>query len=213
MAGPYAGMMLADLGADVIKIETAKGDPFRRYGRPETPYSAVFANCNRSKRSVVLDLKDPAGRDALLEILADADVFLANWRCRHRRVARADRRRARGHQPAARALLRHRVRPRRSARRRARVRHRPPGAQRPHRRHHRARPRPEPHPRLPRRQAGRDDGRAGDPRVAVRARPDRDRRPDRGADARRLRPTSTSPTCSPTASSSTTSRTSPGTCR
>ena len=79
MAGPYAGMMLADLGADVIKMETAKGDPFRRYGRPETPYSAVFANCNRSKRSVVLDLKDPAGRDALLEILADADVFLANW--------------------------------------------------------------------------------------------------------------------------------------
>ena len=54
---------------------------------------------------------------------------------------------------------------------------------------------------------------AGDPRVAVRARPDRDRRPDRGADARRRRPTSTSPTCSRTACSSTTSRRSPGTCR
>jgi len=80
MAGPYAGMMLADLGADVIKVETAKGDPFRRYGRPTTPFSAVFANLNRSKQSIVLDLKDPAGRDALLELIAEADVFLANWR-------------------------------------------------------------------------------------------------------------------------------------
>jgi crotonobetainyl-CoA:carnitine CoA-transferase CaiB-like acyl-CoA transferase len=80
MAGPYAGMMLADLGADVVKVESAKGDPFRKYGRPTTPFSAVFANCNRSKRSVVLDLKDPNGREALLELLAQTDVFLANWR-------------------------------------------------------------------------------------------------------------------------------------
>ncbi len=80
MAGPYAGMMLADLGADVVKIESEKGDPFRRYGRPTTPFSAVFANCNRSKRSVVLDLKSPAGHDAILELLAGSDVFLANWR-------------------------------------------------------------------------------------------------------------------------------------
>ena len=80
MSGPYAGMMLADLGADVIKVEGERGDPFRNYGRPETEYSAVFANCNRSKRSVVLDLKDPDGRDELLALLARADVFLANWR-------------------------------------------------------------------------------------------------------------------------------------
>jgi crotonobetainyl-CoA:carnitine CoA-transferase CaiB-like acyl-CoA transferase len=80
MSGPYAGMMLADLGAEVVKVETAKGDAFRRFGRPETPFSAVFANCNRSKRSIVLDLKDPAGRTALLELLAGSDVFLANWR-------------------------------------------------------------------------------------------------------------------------------------
>ncbi|MEX1008309.1 MAG: CoA transferase [Acidimicrobiia bacterium] len=80
MAGPYAGMMLADLGADVIKVEGEKGDPFRRYGRPTTPFSAVFANCNRSKRGVVLDLKDPSGRSALLELLAESDVFLVNWR-------------------------------------------------------------------------------------------------------------------------------------
>jgi crotonobetainyl-CoA:carnitine CoA-transferase CaiB-like acyl-CoA transferase len=73
-------MMLADLGAEVVKVETAKGDPFRRFGRPATPVSAVFANCNRSKRSVVLDLKDATGRDELLQLLADSDVFLANWR-------------------------------------------------------------------------------------------------------------------------------------
>jgi crotonobetainyl-CoA:carnitine CoA-transferase CaiB-like acyl-CoA transferase len=80
MSGPYAGMMLADLGADVVKVESEHGDPFRGFGRPETPYSAVFASCNRSKRSVVLDLKSAAGLDALLVLLAGADVFLANWR-------------------------------------------------------------------------------------------------------------------------------------
>ena len=80
LSGPYAGMMLADLGADVTKIETERGDPFRRFGRPKTPFSAVFANLNRSKRSVVLDLKSDAGRARLLELVADSDVFLANWR-------------------------------------------------------------------------------------------------------------------------------------
>ena len=80
MSGPYAGMMLADLGAEVTKVETERGDPFRRFGRPATPFSAVFANLNRSKRSVVLDLKSDHGRARLLELVADSDVFLANWR-------------------------------------------------------------------------------------------------------------------------------------
>jgi CoA:oxalate CoA-transferase len=80
MSGPFASVMLADLGAEVVKVETDKGDPFRRFGRPATPFSAVFANCNRAKRSVVLNLKDPTGRDALLQLLADSDVFVANWR-------------------------------------------------------------------------------------------------------------------------------------
>ncbi|HXY91557.1 MAG TPA: CoA transferase [Acidimicrobiia bacterium] len=80
LAGPFAGMMLADLGAEVVKIEHPKGDPFRRFGRPSTAFSPVFANCNRSKQSVALDLKDPAGRARLLGLLAESDVFLANWR-------------------------------------------------------------------------------------------------------------------------------------
>ena len=81
MTGPYATLQLADLGADVIKVEApGSGDTFRNFGRPPTYVSAPFANMNRGKRSVVLDLKDPAGLAKLFELLADADVFLCNWR-------------------------------------------------------------------------------------------------------------------------------------
>lgn len=81
MSGPLAGMMLADLGATVVKVEApGGGDPFRTMGRPVTPTSALFANCNRGKRSVVVDLKSEAGRAELRGLLADADVFLCNWR-------------------------------------------------------------------------------------------------------------------------------------
>ncbi|MFN8026684.1 MAG: CoA transferase [Acidimicrobiia bacterium] len=81
MSGPLAGMMLADLGADVVKVEApGGGDPFRTMGRPVTPTSALFANCNRGKTSVVLDLKSEPGRAELRRLLGDADVFLCNWR-------------------------------------------------------------------------------------------------------------------------------------
>jgi CoA:oxalate CoA-transferase len=80
VSGPYAGQMLADLGAEVIKIEPPRGDPFRRFGRPTTPISGLFASCNHGKRSVSLDLKAPDGRAALLELLAVSDVWLSNWR-------------------------------------------------------------------------------------------------------------------------------------
>jgi crotonobetainyl-CoA:carnitine CoA-transferase CaiB-like acyl-CoA transferase/uncharacterized OB-fold protein len=81
MTGPYATMCLADLGADVIKIEApGRGDPFRWFGRPATYVSAAFASMNRGKRSVVLDVKDPAGARQLLSLLSDADVLVCNWR-------------------------------------------------------------------------------------------------------------------------------------
>jgi CoA:oxalate CoA-transferase len=81
VTGPYAGQMLADLGAEVTKIESpAGGDAFRRFGRPDGPYSAVFANTNRGKRSVALDLKDSAGRSELMDLVESADVWLTNWR-------------------------------------------------------------------------------------------------------------------------------------
>ncbi len=79
--GPLAAQFLADLGADVIKLETPAGDLARTAGAcsPEG-MSAVFANNNRNKRSVVLDLKQPAGKAALEALIKSADVFLHNMR-------------------------------------------------------------------------------------------------------------------------------------
>jgi crotonobetainyl-CoA:carnitine CoA-transferase CaiB-like acyl-CoA transferase len=73
-------MMLADLGATVTKVEPPKGDPFRRFGRPDTYVSAFFANCNHGKRSVVLDLKTPDGVSRLLSLAAGSDILVCNWR-------------------------------------------------------------------------------------------------------------------------------------
>jgi crotonobetainyl-CoA:carnitine CoA-transferase CaiB-like acyl-CoA transferase len=73
IAGPVCPMLLADLGADVIKVETPDGDPFRM-----TAYG--FHGWNRGKRSLVLDLKRPQGRDALLDLVRDADVVVENFR-------------------------------------------------------------------------------------------------------------------------------------
>jgi crotonobetainyl-CoA:carnitine CoA-transferase CaiB-like acyl-CoA transferase len=81
VTGPYAGQMLADLGAEVIKVESpAGGDAFRRFGRPDGPYSAVFANANRGKHSIALDLKEEGSRSALLDLVESADVWVTNWR-------------------------------------------------------------------------------------------------------------------------------------
>jgi crotonobetainyl-CoA:carnitine CoA-transferase CaiB-like acyl-CoA transferase len=73
IAGAYAASILAGLGADVVKIETPSGDPFRMY-------SAAFCSYNRGKRSLVLDLKRPDAKDVFLELVADADVVLDNYR-------------------------------------------------------------------------------------------------------------------------------------
>ncbi len=80
LTGPFATMMLADLGAAVIKVEPPKGDPFRRFGRPDTYVSPLFANCNRGKRSVVLDLKTPEGVSRVLSLAAESDILVCNWR-------------------------------------------------------------------------------------------------------------------------------------
>ena len=80
VSGPFGALMLADLGADVVKVEPPRGDPYRRFGRPTTGTSAEFVNVNRGKRSIALDLKDPEGLATLRRLLDRADVLLANWR-------------------------------------------------------------------------------------------------------------------------------------
>ncbi len=80
IAGPFAGLMLADLGAEVIKVEPVRGDPTRRIGGGSGQTSPLAAAVNRNKRSVALTLSEPEGRSALLRLARDADVLLHNWR-------------------------------------------------------------------------------------------------------------------------------------
>ncbi|MBX3693649.1 MAG: CoA transferase [Steroidobacteraceae bacterium] len=79
--GPWACQFLGDMGADVIKIEAPRGDSNRTLGAARHPgMAALYLSCNRNKRSVVLDLKKPGAREALLQLVATADVFVHNNR-------------------------------------------------------------------------------------------------------------------------------------
>jgi crotonobetainyl-CoA:carnitine CoA-transferase CaiB-like acyl-CoA transferase len=78
ITGPCAGMMLADLGADVIKIEGPEGDPYRSYQGEQ--YSPHFQAYNRNKRSIALDLKQQADRELLDRLVREADVYIQNFR-------------------------------------------------------------------------------------------------------------------------------------
>ncbi len=80
LPGPMLTMMMADQGAEVIKIETAAGDPAREQLPDEAGQSVWFRNLNRGKKSVVLDLKSEAGKARLWEMITDADVFVEGFR-------------------------------------------------------------------------------------------------------------------------------------
>jgi crotonobetainyl-CoA:carnitine CoA-transferase CaiB-like acyl-CoA transferase len=81
MMGPYATMILGDYGADVIKVESPDGDVMRHAAPMRNPrMGAMYLQGNRNKRSIVLDLKKPRGRDALLRLSATADAFIHNVR-------------------------------------------------------------------------------------------------------------------------------------
>ena len=81
VSGPLATMMLADQGAEVIKVENPSGGDFTRSAaNRQGNVSASFLNNNRNKKSVALNLKEPAGREALLKLVVTADVFVQNFR-------------------------------------------------------------------------------------------------------------------------------------
>ncbi len=80
ISGPVATMMLGDQGADVIKVEPPGGDLVRNLGPNRAGFTASFVSSNRSKRSLVLDLKSAAGLAALKRLIPTADVFVQNFR-------------------------------------------------------------------------------------------------------------------------------------
>jgi crotonobetainyl-CoA:carnitine CoA-transferase CaiB-like acyl-CoA transferase len=81
VAGPYCTQIMADMGADVIKVEPPDGDNTRYISvGPEPGMSGVFVNVNRGKRSVVLDLRTEPGKSALRALILEADVFIHSMR-------------------------------------------------------------------------------------------------------------------------------------
>ncbi|MEK9822009.1 MAG: CoA transferase [Gammaproteobacteria bacterium] len=80
ISGPVATVLLADQGADVIKVEAPSGDIVRRMGRGHDSLSPAFVTANRGKRSVCINLKEARGVELVKRLIADADVFIQNFR-------------------------------------------------------------------------------------------------------------------------------------
>ncbi|MEO0866213.1 MAG: CoA transferase, partial [Pseudomonadota bacterium] len=80
IAGPFCTQLLADLGADVIKVETPSGDPLRAQGEKVNDFSWYYAGYNRNKKSVAINMRDPDGMVVLKRLLATADVLVENFR-------------------------------------------------------------------------------------------------------------------------------------
>ena len=85
LAGPLAGQTLADLGAEVIKVESPQGDDTRQWGPPFVDHdgekaAAYFHCCNRGKKSVVIDLRTPEGQAQVKQLIMDADILIENFK-------------------------------------------------------------------------------------------------------------------------------------
>ena len=189
LAGPWATQNLADLGAEVIKIERPKsGDDTRSWGPPwlkgkdgsDTREAAYYLSVNRGKKSVTVDLSQPAGQRLVREPRGQERRPDRELQGRRPRPLRPRLRRRAPGQPGHRLLLGHRVRPGRPVRAAARLRLRLPGHGRADEHHRRAR-------RPPRRRAaeGRDRGHR---RADRHVREPRDHRRDRAPRADRRRP-------------------------
>src|SRR5215469_15943152 len=81
LSGPWATMILADQGADVVKVEApGGGDHVRSLGNQRAGMSAMFLNINRNKRSITVDLKHPRGREIVYDLARGSDAFVQNFR-------------------------------------------------------------------------------------------------------------------------------------
>ncbi|WOV91510.1 MAG: CaiB/BaiF CoA-transferase family protein [Candidatus Zeuxoniibacter abyssi] len=85
LAGPWMGQLLADLGADVIKVESPQGDETRSWGPPFIEQdgdktAAYFYSCNRGKRSIIADFREPKGRETVRQLAAKSDVLIENFK-------------------------------------------------------------------------------------------------------------------------------------
>jgi crotonobetainyl-CoA:carnitine CoA-transferase CaiB-like acyl-CoA transferase len=80
LSGPFCTMLLGDMGADVVKVETGEGDQVRQAGAKKHDVSWYFASFNRNKRSLRLDLKKPEGKAVLARLIGNADVLVENFR-------------------------------------------------------------------------------------------------------------------------------------
>ena len=117
MAAPGAAALMADMGADVVKVEPPRGDPMRgatrqpRVPEGEPPVDAAFQLDNRGKRSIAVAVNTPQGADLVRRLAAKADVFVAQPAARPPGEVRAGPRHAAGAQPAAGARHPDRLRP------------------------------------------------------------------------------------------------------
>ena len=80
VSGPYAGMLMAQYGASVVKVEPLEGEWGRFISRDYDKHSAFSVTTNLGKRSLALDLKSEEGKEALRKLINDADVFIENFR-------------------------------------------------------------------------------------------------------------------------------------
>ena len=148
MAGPWATQVLADLGADVIKVERpGVGDDTRTWGPPflkdasgkPTKEAGYYLSVNRGKRSITLDLDKPEGQSCVRAMAARSDIVLEEFQGRHAQALRSRLRKPEGGQSEAHLLLGHRLRPDRPEARGRRLRLHDPGHGRPDERHRRTR--------------------------------------------------------------------------